>query len=308
MDIPKRVRAIAEERQQARADRNFILADALRETIGAAGWQILDQEDGYELVPTPVATPVAPSEVPSALDQSTLFQISLHLLHEGHLEDLARFLFALRTHHDLSTIETVVVDPATGDLDDIVELLADVPNGRVVALDRDPGWAVARNAGLTTARGDVIVLADLSIEPTGDVLTPLLDALRSDTSLPLTGPVGAVTGDLKEWSVAASSVCDAIEGYLLATRREQLKQLSLLDQAFTWYRNADLFLSLQLREEMKGAPARITPVPYRQHEHRGYAKFPDDEARDRQSRKNYRLLLDRFRNARHLLSGAPAAE
>ncbi len=51
-DVPDEIMALARERGQARTDKDFALADSLRDQITAAGWSIEDSSDG------PVLTPV----------------------------------------------------------------------------------------------------------------------------------------------------------------------------------------------------------------------------------------------------------
>jgi cysteinyl-tRNA synthetase len=50
-EAPPEVVDLAEQRQRARATRDFTTADQLREAIEAAGWEARDVEDGYQLVP-----------------------------------------------------------------------------------------------------------------------------------------------------------------------------------------------------------------------------------------------------------------
>ena len=42
---------LAEEREAARAARDFERADRLRESIDAEGWEVRDVEGGFQLVP-----------------------------------------------------------------------------------------------------------------------------------------------------------------------------------------------------------------------------------------------------------------
>src|SRR5206468_12411409 len=65
----------------------------------------------------------------------------------------------------------------------------------VVRMTTQVGWAVARNAGLRRAAAPVVVMVDGSLEPIGDVLTPLVDAL-ADPAVGVTGPFGIVSNDL----------------------------------------------------------------------------------------------------------------
>lgn len=49
MEIPAEVSTLAEERQKARADKNWSESDRLRDEIISLGWQIEDAKDGFEL-------------------------------------------------------------------------------------------------------------------------------------------------------------------------------------------------------------------------------------------------------------------
>jgi cysteinyl-tRNA synthetase len=48
---PAAVRALASQRDRARAERDFAAADQLREEIEAQGWEVRDGADGFELMP-----------------------------------------------------------------------------------------------------------------------------------------------------------------------------------------------------------------------------------------------------------------
>jgi cysteinyl-tRNA synthetase len=48
---PEQVRALASERDRARAERDFAAADELRGRIAALGWEVRDGADGFELMP-----------------------------------------------------------------------------------------------------------------------------------------------------------------------------------------------------------------------------------------------------------------
>ena len=53
MTTPKEVIDLAEQRIQARANKNFALSDQLREKIAELGFIIKDKTDGYELLEKP---------------------------------------------------------------------------------------------------------------------------------------------------------------------------------------------------------------------------------------------------------------
>jgi cysteinyl-tRNA synthetase len=48
---PEDVRGLAEQREQARAERDFAAADRLRDEIAALGWEIRDGPNGFDLIP-----------------------------------------------------------------------------------------------------------------------------------------------------------------------------------------------------------------------------------------------------------------
>jgi cysteinyl-tRNA synthetase len=50
-EAPADVRALAEAREAARAERNFEEADRLRAEIDAAGWEVQDVAGGFRLIP-----------------------------------------------------------------------------------------------------------------------------------------------------------------------------------------------------------------------------------------------------------------
>ena len=48
---PDAVRELAEQRERARGERDFLTADRLREQIAARGWEVRDGPAGFELLP-----------------------------------------------------------------------------------------------------------------------------------------------------------------------------------------------------------------------------------------------------------------
>ena len=110
------------------------------------------------------------------------------------------------------------------------------------------------------------MLADLAVEPTGDVLGPLAEAFE-DPSVGVAGPWGIVSADMREFTESPGPEVDAVEGYLLATRRELLAR-GLMHEKFRWYRHADIDLSFQLRA--LGKRAVVVPLPAAKHTHRGW--------------------------------------
>jgi hypothetical protein len=150
----------------------------------------------------------------------------------------------------------------------------------------------------------VVVLLDPSVEPTGDLVTPLVDALDDDT-VAVAGGWGIVSADLRRFRDAPAGDVDAIEGYALAFRRADYAARGPLDERFRFYRNLDIWWSLVLRDEGDGVPprrARAVDVPAVRHEHRGWTSVVEEE-RDRLSKRNFYRIIDRFGHRRDLASG-----
>jgi cysteinyl-tRNA synthetase len=280
-------RRLAEERGERRAAKDFAAADALRDRIRELGFDVKDTADGFELTPVEPQAPqrISPADVPSALEEPATFEFSVHWVIQGWPEDAVRGIDAFRRHHVHREIQHVVVDAADTDpaiWPEDIEL---------VALDRDHGWAADRNAGLRRARGVVVVVIDGSIEPAGDVLSPLAEAL-GDPSVGIAGPFGIVTDDLREFRDADGIECDAVEGYLMAFRRDILTKAGMFDEKFAFYRTADIEYSFRVKDQ--GLRAIVVPLSVERHEHRMWTNTPENE-RARLSKRNFYRFLERWR-------------
>ena len=296
--IPEGVRRLAERRADARRSGDFAAADALREAIRAEGFDVTDTPSGWAVRPRrsggsdePNRAPLRPAEVPSLLEGSVTCDASIHWLVEGWPDDVARGMESFRSLGGGGRSSRHVVVEVSPD---------DTPwpsDADVVRLPMDVGWGAARNAGLKRSTGKVVVVVDGSIEVTGDVLGPLIGALE-DRSVGVTGPFGIVSPDLHEFQPSDGPDVDAVEGYLMAFRRELLIEGLRFDEKFRFYRTADIELSFQVKA--RGLRATVTPVPVRRHEHRTWAATPEEE-RARLSKRNFYRFLDRWRGRTDLL-------
>jgi cysteinyl-tRNA synthetase len=303
VSAPAEVERLAAERADARVAKDFARADALRDEIAALGWVVTDAAGGFTL--TRLATepenaqPAAAADVPSVLDRPTTFDVVLHWVAEGWLEDIDRAIDAFRAAAGHRSLQFVVAD-VTGDAEPHWKEVDDV---EVVALDPGTGWAAARNAGLRRSLAPILIALDGSVEPTGDVLAPIEAALEA-RKVGVCGPFGLVTDDLREFSEAPQEgPCDAIEGYLMAFRREVLAEVGGFDEKFKWYRTADIEWSFRVKDA--GYTCAVVDVPVMKHEHRAWAAASDDQ-RASWSKRNFYRFLDRYRDRWDLvLVGAP---
>jgi hypothetical protein len=320
-DPPAEILAAARARSAARAAHDWPRADALRAEIEAAGWKVEDAGTAFRLEP---ATPPtvedagvvrygASGDVPSVLDEPPTARFTVELVAEDGPEDLSRMLAGLRVHAPAGTQVVIVANAPSGaqetrlaagasDLDLIAGMAPEV-----VWTSERLGHAAARNLGLQRAAGAIVVLADGSIEPTGDPLTPL-EATLADPGIAVAGAFGLVAADLRRFVSAPGPGVDAIELCWLAFRRDDLAALGPLDEKLAVEDHVGTWWSLALRVGADGgAPpraARCLELPLARHGDRGRTSLPAEQ-RERLAKRSFYRILDRFRDRPDLLSGAP---
>jgi len=308
--VPDEVLTLAHERSAARAARNWNEADRLRSEIEAAGWKVVDRGTDFALEPAHPPTIEdagvvrygSSSAVPSQLDEPDAGIATVVLVATDWPGDLTRALDGLGRHAPAGTSIVVVADGAS---DEQEATLADERHGlEVVRTSERLGTGSAWNVGLRRAIGPVVVILDTSVEPTGDVVSPLVAAL-DDPSVGVAGGFGIESADLRRFIDAPPGDVTAIEGYAIAFRRVDAAARGPIDERFRFYRNLDIWWSLVLRDEGEGSPPRravSVSIPATRHEHRGWTSLPEDE-RDRLSKRNFYRIIDRFGPRRDLATG-----
>ena len=308
--IPDEILTAAHERSKARGERDWATADRLRGEIEAAGWTIVDRGTDFALspsAPADVAEGVrvrygASRNVPSLLEEPAVGLATVVLIATDPPEDVARAIRALLSTSPEGTSIVVVADAPSEDAVAVYEGLAEA-GVEVVWTSERLGHGASTNIGIRRASAPAIVLMDPSVEPTGDVITPLVEALE-DPTVAVAGGWGITSSDLRTFEDAPAGDVDAIEGYLLAFRRNDAAERGPVDERFRFYRNLDIWWSLVLRDSGEGSDSRravrVADVPAVRHEHRGWASLPEDE-RTRQSKRNFYRIIDRFGSRRDLL-------
>jgi len=154
----------------------------------------------------------------------------------------------------------------------------------------DLGFGAAHNRALASASGSVVVLVDTSLELTGDLLGALVAAL-DDPTVAVAGPFGLATRDLCDYQERTGGDVAAVQGYCLAARRVDLVAAGGVHEAFNWYRNADIDVSLRLRTlggELRRAVA-VGAGDCVRHVHRAWEATPETERGER-SRHNMGIV------------------
>ena len=312
--IPDEILTAAHDRARARRERDWQEADRLREVIEAAGWKIVDRGTDFALAPAAAPTVEetggvvrygSSRDVPSRLDEPSSGLATVLLVATEWPGDVDRAIAGLASHSPEGVSIVVVADGPSAEQEAALVAAAgpasggDMPGSEpvieIVWTAERLGQAAALNAGLRRATGPVVIVLDTSVEPTGDIVGPLVRALE-DPTVGVAGGWGVVSDNLRQFRDAPAGEVDAIEGYAMAFRREDAATRGPLDEHFRFYRNLDIWWSLVLRDEGEDRrPRRAVAVdlPAIRHEHRGWASVPEAE-RERLSKRNFYRIIDRF--------------
>jgi cysteinyl-tRNA synthetase len=274
------------QRSQLRAARDFGAADAIRDQLSAGGWAVVDSPEDSRL--ERLELPPPPRKV-----------TMLTLVH-GWPSDAQRWLSAVLTHTTGHDHEALIVDNSGDPV--VSSWLAEPQDERTRAVTLDPpqGWAEAANRALAEAAGEVVVLFDPGVELTGDVAGPLLAAL-GDPAVAVVGAFGVrAVGSVGHFHSDPGPEVDALEGYVLAFRRQDAIDAGGFDRKFRFYRLADFDLCYRLRDLRGGRAVVIPDLPVARHEHRLWEALEHEE-RERLSRRNYYRMLEVWGKRQDLL-------
>lgn len=295
--------ALAEQRATARAAKNFAESDRLRAEIAALGWTIRDGAEGWSLAEKPPYD-VLPSarEIPPNTEPREQRRCTVALLVEGWPDDVRTCVEALLSHAP-DDVVVVLLENGSTDAGAVVHELAASERVEELHVEQPAGWGEARQALVRHDVASVHVLMDVSTVLEGDAISPLLAAL-DDPGIVAAGWRGVnVVDGWTEFVDAGPGEVEALLGYLVAVRRSAALAVPLPAKA-RFYRNADMEWSFLLRDAGLGRLLAME-LPVRQDRHRGYHDS-DPAYRDKESKRTYDRLLQRFRGREDLrLSGDP---
>lgn len=241
-----------------------------------------------------------PNHVASRLGEPPARDVSVLTLNAGWPEDLERLAAALAATSPGADYELVAASNDSGEVEATVRSMAEADQRvRGLLFSQRVGFGAARNAGIRQALGRIVVVADTSVEPIGDVLGPLSEIL-ADPAVGMAGAWGLLSGDLRSFEEATDGDVDALQAYWMAFRRDDVRPDLLFDPKFTFYRNADIDFSLRWRAA--GHRLVAAPLPLERHTHREWEALGEQE-RDRRSKDNFARLLRSWRDRTDLLTG-----
>jgi cysteinyl-tRNA synthetase len=241
-------------------------------------------------------------ETTSLLHEPNLYEFSINLLAWDNADEIERAVQSVVANRGERSIEIVLIDNGSSDgTAEVVDRLAgEHPEVHPLWIDHWVGEGAGRNAGLLRSQGRIVVVLGNHIEVTGDIFTPLEQALR-DPEVGLVGGWGVRSGDLRDFEASSGPEVDAVEAYLLAFRRSEIDRVGLFDEKFRFYRHIDLEYSLRFSDRgMKNIVVPEIKARTREHEHRLWYHTPPDE-RERKSKRNFYRFLHRWGDRRDLL-------
>jgi cysteinyl-tRNA synthetase len=311
---PVVVQELARARWSARARGDFTIADALRSEIWEAGYLVRDATRSTMLVARPADEGLCvisrSGDVPDCLHVPAQYQFSVQLVSRNSRDDLERCLKSISRQRRGRSLEVVIVD--NGSTDDTLPYLRTLaregfygddgqalPCG-VIFADHDLGHAAARNASMRAGSGEIVLLLDTSIELDGDIWTPLAAQLH-DPGTGVVGPYALATSDLKEFEETTAAEADAVEGYLMAFRRDLWREVGPVEEKFRFYRLMDIYLSFMFKTSGYSVlRAPLVAERIIKHPHREWFSLGEED-RATKSKKNYDLFRRRWHHGESLL-------
>jgi len=313
--VPAEVAELVQVRESLRSRGAYMQADEIRHELGSAGYIVEDTAQGALVLPRRLEDEFtvlsSSSDAPDNTQAPDLFEFSVNLLAHNSRDDLERCIQSIIRHSYGRSLELVIVD--NGSTDETLGYLQQLARGgdlsgakgqliglQVLFADHNMGFAAGRNATMRASRGRDIVLMDTSIEVRGDLWEPLAMTL-ADRNMGVVGPYGLVTDDLREFYESGGPDVDAIEGYLMAFRRELLQEVGWIDERFRFYRLMDIHYSFFF----KTSGYRVLTTPrvadyVERHPHREWFSLSEED-RATKSKKNYDIFRDRWHHGESLL-------
>ena len=293
MSAPESLHELGRARQAARADKNFALADQLRDQIAQAGYEIVDVVGGFELQAKSLVQVFADIQKLKNLPKSDR-SITVAIVVNGFHEDVITSVNSIKAHSS-AEILVLATQPAE-DLSSIVD-----SHTHVIQLENDPGWGECANAALRIISTPFAVIMDPSTTFTGDAISPVLQELQKKVFAAV-GWRGGLINIEDQWRSVddkGAGEVDVLFSYFLAVDKDAALQAGGFNARAIYYRNADIEFSLRL----KHASGHLLQMdlPLEQGRHHGYYDT-EESFRDAQSKKNYDRILERFRGKEAILS------
>jgi hypothetical protein len=277
---------------EARAVKDFALADKFRDELLQAGFEVVDTAGGYELrEKKPYITLAYPRDIrPINLESD----VTVGIIVDGFTDDALETVKTVKANSDCA-----VAIISIGDAGRLVEQM----DNRTYLIAVAPGasWADCANVFLEKVSSKYVIVMDPSTRFTGDAITPVVAELEKGEFVVVGWRGGLVNLD-DEWRSVddkGNGEVDVLFSYFMAFNREAMTQVGGFNPRAVSYRNADIEYSLKIRQA--GGKLLQMDLPLMQERHHGYHDV-DPTFRDVQSKKTFDRILDKYRGKEAILS------
>jgi len=292
VSVPDSVTALAQARMDARAAKDFALADKYRDELLQAGFEVVDVAGGYELKPKkPYITLAYPRDI-RTIDLEK--DVTVGLIVDGFTEDALETVKAIKANSDCAVAIISIGDAGT---------LFEQMDKRTYLISVNPGaaWGDCANVLLEKVQSKYVIIMDPSTRFTGDAVTPVVAELEKGEYVAV-GWRGGLVNTEDEWRSVddkGAGEVDVLFSYFMAFNRAAMIEVGGFNPRALYYRNADIEYSLKIRQA--GGKLLQMELPLTQERHHGYHDV-DPEYRDVQSKKNYDRILEKYRGKSAILS------
>ena len=219
--------------------------------------------------------------------------IRICLIADTFFEDFSQCVASVRAH-----TQTPISIFASGKETQKVETL--FPDENVTWQKNKLGWGHSVNHFLNSVTEKYVVIMDPSTNFTGDAIAPVVAKL--DEGYNGVGWRGGLVNVEDEWRSVddrGEGDVDVLFSYFFAIDREFALKAGGANPSATYYRNADIEMSLAIRAA--GGKLWQMDLPLTQGRHHGYHDV-DPDYREKKSKENYNRILEKYRGRSEILS------
>jgi hypothetical protein len=241
MSIPDSVTALAQARMDARAAKDFALADKYRDELLQAGFEVVDVAGGYELKPKkPYITLAYPRDIrPIDLENN----VTVGLIVDGFTDDALETVKTIKANSDCA-----VAIISIGDAGALFEQMD--KRTYLIAVNPGAAWGDCANVFLEKVKSKYVVIMDPSTRFTGDAIAPVVQELEKGEYVAV-GWRGGLINTVDEWRSVddkGPGEVDVLFSYFMAFNREAMIEVGGFNPRALYYRNADIEYSLKIRQ------------------------------------------------------------
>ena len=292
MSAPESVVALARHRMDARVVKDFALADTLREEIAKSGYEVVDVEESFELIPKAAFITLAYARDIRPIDLEK--ETTVAMIVEGFTE-LARLnIESIKANSDCGVVILSIGDP--GDLVQVMD-----SRTYLFAVAPGAGWGDCANALLDKVKSTYVILMQPSTHVTGDAVNLAVAELKRGEFVAVGSRGGLINieDDWRSVNEKGDGEVDVLYSDFLALNRDAARESGGFNPRAMYYENADIEFSLRARQAGGRLLQMALPVDSAPHINNLDGQ---EDYRQRQSTKNYDRILERFKGKSAILS------